>query len=86
MVRKGVIGIPQDGRMTACSYTVKHYEEGSVFGIDGGRISECNDWEFDGIDDRTQMESAFRRRYGGDCVYPHESDSSDCHNALLQKL
>ena len=25
MVRKGVIGIPQDGRMTACSYTVKHY-------------------------------------------------------------
>ena len=35
MVRKGVIGIPQDGRMTACSYTVKHYEEGSVFGIDG---------------------------------------------------
>ena len=40
MVRKGVIGIPQDGRMTACSYTVKHYEEGSVFGIDGGRISK----------------------------------------------
>ena len=40
MVRKGVIGIPQDGRMTACSYTVKHYEEGSVFGIDGGRVSK----------------------------------------------
>ena len=40
MVRKGVIGIPQDGRMTACSYTVKHFEEGSVFGIDGGRISK----------------------------------------------
>ena len=40
MVRKGVIGIPQDGRMTACRYTVKHFEEGSRFGIDGGRISK----------------------------------------------
>lgn len=40
MVKKGTIGIPQNGRMTACSYCIKHFEEGSVFGIDGGRISK----------------------------------------------
>lgn len=40
MVRKGTIGVPQDGKMTVCHYSVKHFDEGSEFGIDGGRISK----------------------------------------------
>ena len=42
MIRKGTIGVPQDGKMTVCSYTVKHFDEGSYFGIDGGRISKLS--------------------------------------------
>ncbi len=40
MTAKGTIGIPQDGKMTVCSYSVKYFSEGSRFGIDGGRISK----------------------------------------------
>ena len=41
MWKEGTIGIPNaDGTNTICHYWVKHYEEGSVFGIDGGRISK----------------------------------------------
>lgn len=40
MTAKGTIGIPQDGKMTVCSYSVKYFDEGSEFGIDGGRISK----------------------------------------------
>lgn len=41
MWSEGTIGIPNgDGTNTICHYWVKHFEEGSVFGIDGGRISK----------------------------------------------
>ena len=41
MWREGTIGIPNgDGTKTICHYWVKHYEEGSQFGINGGRISK----------------------------------------------
>ena len=38
---EGVIGIPnRSGKMTAARYWVKAYDEGSEYGIDGGRISK----------------------------------------------
>lgn len=41
MWSKGTIGVPQkDGSYIACKYWVKHYEEGSEWGIDEGRISK----------------------------------------------
>lgn len=41
MWSEGTIGIPNgDGTNTVCRYWVKHYEEGSQFGIEGGRISK----------------------------------------------
>ena len=41
MWSKGTIGVPQkDGSYSACKYWVKHYEEGSEWGIDEGRISK----------------------------------------------
>lgn len=40
MTAKGTIGIPQDRKMTVCSYSVKYFDEGSGYGIDGGRISK----------------------------------------------
>lgn len=41
MWSKGTIGVPQkDGNYIACKYWVKHYEEGSEWGIDEGRISK----------------------------------------------
>ncbi|MBP3222800.1 MAG: hypothetical protein J6M18_02605 [Actinomycetaceae bacterium] len=41
MWSEGTIGIPNaDGTNTIYHYWVKHYEEGSQFGINGGRISK----------------------------------------------
>ena len=41
MWSEGTIGIPnKDGGYTAAHYWVKHYEEPSEFGINGGRISK----------------------------------------------
>lgn len=41
MWKKGCIGIPQDGgKYKAVHYEAKVYDEGSRFGIDGGRISK----------------------------------------------
>ena len=41
MWSEGTIGIPEEnGIMTAFHYWVKHYEEGSSFGIDNGKISK----------------------------------------------
>lgn len=41
MWSKGTIGVPQkDGSYIVCKYWVKHYEEGSEWGIDEGRISK----------------------------------------------
>ena len=41
MWSKGTIGVPQeDASYIACKYWVKHYEEGSEWGIDEGRISK----------------------------------------------
>lgn len=42
MWSKGVIGIPnKDGEgYTPCRYCVKYYDEGSKWGINGGRISK----------------------------------------------
>lgn len=41
MWHEGVIGIPQkDGSTVRVRYQVKSYEEGSVFGINEGRISK----------------------------------------------
>lgn len=37
---EGTIGIPKDGNNRIAHYWVKAYEEGSDFGIDGGRISK----------------------------------------------
>lgn len=41
--RAGTIGIPQDGnplKLTAVRYQAKVYDEGSEYGIKGGRISK----------------------------------------------
>ena len=39
--KKGCIGIPQDGgKYKAVHYEAKVYDEGSQYGIDGGRISK----------------------------------------------
>lgn len=43
MWSEGVIGIPDakdKEKYTKCHYWVKHFEEGSEFGINGGRISK----------------------------------------------
>lgn len=41
MWHEGTIGIPvKDGSMKAAHYLVKAFEEGSRFGINGGRISK----------------------------------------------
>lgn len=41
MWSNGVIGIPtKDGSYISCKYCVKHFEEGSEWGINGGRISK----------------------------------------------
>ena len=41
MWSEGTIGIPnKDGGYTVAHYWVKHYEEPSEFGINGGRISK----------------------------------------------
>lgn len=43
MWSEGVIGIPDakdKEKYTKCHYWVKHFEEGSKFGINGGRISK----------------------------------------------
>lgn len=31
-----------NGKMDGYEYSVKHFEEGSIFGIDGGRISKLH--------------------------------------------
>ena len=43
MWSKGTIGVnafDDDKQTVICHYWVKHFEEGSMFGIDGGRISK----------------------------------------------
>ena len=69
MWSEGTIGIPNaDGTNTICHYWVKHYEEGSQFGINGGRISKlmikidgkvvCNydrGWDVEPEDEHTQI-------------------------------
>lgn len=41
MWSKGTIEVPQkNGSNITCKYFVKHYEEGSEWGINGGRISK----------------------------------------------
>ena len=71
MWSEGVIGIPDakdKKKYTKCHYWVKHYEEGSLFGIDGGRISKlmikrggeivCNydrGWDVEAVDEDTEF-------------------------------
>ena len=41
MWHEGTIGVPKgDGKYTVVHYWVKAYDEGSQYGIDGGRISK----------------------------------------------
>lgn len=41
MWKEGTIGIPnKDGGRTAVHYWAKVYDEGSIYGIEGGRISK----------------------------------------------
>ena len=40
MWSEGTIGIPANEERVICHYWCKHFEEGSEFGIDGGRISK----------------------------------------------
>ena len=41
MWHEGTIGVPKgDGKYTVVHYSVKAYDEGSQYGIDGGRISK----------------------------------------------
>lgn len=68
MWSEGTIGSPNgDGTNTICHYWVKHYEEGSKFGIEGGRISKltikaegritCNydrGWDIEPADEATK--------------------------------
>lgn len=43
MWKQGAIGVKnKDGKMTSVKYCAKVYEEGSIYGIDGGRISKLN--------------------------------------------
>ena len=42
MWHEGTIGVPNgDGKYTVVHYWVKAYDEGSQYGIDGGRISKA---------------------------------------------
>ncbi len=42
MWHEGTIGVPKgNGKYTVVHYWVKAYEEGSQYGIDGGRISKA---------------------------------------------
>lgn len=41
MWREGTIGIPAGGdKYIACHYWIKRYDTGSMYGINGGRISK----------------------------------------------
>lgn len=43
MVHEGTIGIPQkDGKYKVAHYRVKAYDEGSGYGINGGKISKLS--------------------------------------------
>lgn len=71
MWSEGVIGIPDakdKEKYTKCHYWVKHFEEGSEFGINGGRISKlqikingkttCNydrGWDIEPEDEPTRL-------------------------------
>lgn len=76
MTKKGIIEIPQDGKTTVCSYWIKYFEEGSDFGIDGGRISKlciqingkvtcCYDrgWDEQPEDDATKAAAILIKEY-----------------------
>ena len=67
MWHQGVIGAPVNGKMIACKYWVKTFDEGSEWGIEGGRISKltievngkttCNydrGWDIEPKDEATQ--------------------------------
>ena len=42
MWHEGTIGVPKgDGKYTVVHYWVKAYDEGSQYGIDGGKISKA---------------------------------------------
>lgn len=69
MWHEGTIGIPmKGGKYTVAHYTVKSYDEGSGWGIDGGRISKLSikmngrftanydrGWDIEPEDEATQM-------------------------------
>ena len=71
MWSEGTIGInafSEDKETVICHYWVKHFEEGSEFGIDGGRISKImikvngkitlnydRGWDVEPEDEATQM-------------------------------
>ena len=69
MWKKGTIGIPQkNGGYKAVHYWIKVYEEGSQFGVNGGKISKlmlkrdgeivCNydrGWDIEPADPDTQL-------------------------------
>ena len=40
MLAEGTIGIQENGKMVACHYKMKYFDEPSRFGIEGGRISK----------------------------------------------
>lgn len=40
MWHEGVIGVPKNGGYVSVKYSVKSYDEGSIYGIDEGRISK----------------------------------------------
>lgn len=40
MWRKGTVAIPDGGDYIVCKYEAKQYDEGSVYGINEGRISK----------------------------------------------
>lgn len=40
MWREGTIGVPGENGNSVIHYWVKHYQNGSIFGIAGGRISK----------------------------------------------
>ena len=67
MWHEGTIGVPKgDGKYTVVHYWVKSYDEGSQYGIDGGRISKATlkisgevVYNYDrGLDVPTQNEAA----------------------------
>ncbi len=67
------------GRINGCIWEVKHYDEGSIYGIDGGRISKL--W----IRREDNCEILANYDCGWD-IKPTSPEGIEIYNMLLKKF